>query len=381
MKKSMIALRGMTWDHSRGFDPMVATGELFAARHPQVRISWEKRSLQDFEHFPVEELAAEYDLIVIDHPHVGGLADAGILLPFDWRDPKSLRDLAENSVGPSFPSYHWKGRHWALPIDAAAQVQAWRPDLIDAPLERWDDVVALAKRGRVLWPLRSPHQLMSFMTLSANRGTPCATEPGALLAQDDAIAVLGLMRELASLVPAECRRLDPIAVLEKLATEDQWAIAPLTYGYVSYARDGFRPKLVRFANLATLGSDGPSGSVIGGTGLAISAKCAHPDLAFDYAYFAASPDVQRGAYVQSGGQAGHRAAWLDPSVNHAVNGFYRDTLPTLDRSWLRPRHQGYLKFQVDGSRAIDRFLNGRIGAVDTARELDRLYLTSWDSSE
>jgi multiple sugar transport system substrate-binding protein len=91
--------------------------------------------------------------------------------------------------------------------------------------------------------------------------------------------------------------------------------------------------------------------------------------------------VQRGAYVQSGGQAGHRAAWLDPSVNHAVNGFYRDTLATLDRSWLRPRHQGYLKFQVDGSRAIDRFLNGRIGAVDTARELDRLYLTSWDSSE
>jgi hypothetical protein len=56
-------------------------------------------------------------------------------------------------------------------------------------------------------------------------------------------------------------------------------------------------------------------------------------------------------------------------------------LATLDRSWLRPRHQGYLKFQVDGSRAIDRFLDGSIDAADIACELDRLYLTSWDSSE
>jgi multiple sugar transport system substrate-binding protein len=310
-----------------------------------------------------------------------GSPTAGILLPFDWRDPRSLQGLAEHGVGPSFPSYHWTGRHWALPIDAAAQVQAWRPDLIDAPLARWDEVIALARRGRVLWPLRGPHQLMSFMTLSANRGTPCATEPGPLLAQDDAIAVLQLMRELASLVPAECRRLDPIAALENLAAEDQWAVAPLTYGYVSYARDGFRRNLVRFGNLPALGSDGPSGSVIGGTGLAISAKCAHPDVAFDYAYFTASQDVQRSAHVQAGGQAGHRAAWLDPSVNQAVHGFYRDTLATLDHSWLRPRHQGYLKFRVDGSKAIDRFLDGSIRAAGTARELDRLYLKSWDSSE
>jgi multiple sugar transport system substrate-binding protein len=118
--------------------------------------------------------------------------------------------------------------------------------------------------------------------------------------------------------------------------------------------------------------------VIGGTGLAISAKCAHPDVAFDYAYFTASQDVQRGAYVQSGGQAGHRAAWLDPSVNQTVHGFYRDTLATLDRSWLRPRHQGYLQFQVDGSGTIDRFLDGGIGAA-AARELDRLYRMSWES--
>ena len=30
----MINLRGMTWDHSRGFDPMVATSAAYAAAHP-----------------------------------------------------------------------------------------------------------------------------------------------------------------------------------------------------------------------------------------------------------------------------------------------------------------------------------------------------------
>jgi hypothetical protein len=33
------------------------------------------------------------------------------------------------------------------------------------------------------------------------------------------------------------------------------------------------------------------------------------------------------------------------------------------------------------ARAIDRFLDGGIDAADTACELDRLYWTSWDSSE
>ena len=44
----MINLRGMTWDHSRGFDPMVATSAAYAAAHPGVSITWEKRSLQAF---------------------------------------------------------------------------------------------------------------------------------------------------------------------------------------------------------------------------------------------------------------------------------------------------------------------------------------------
>jgi hypothetical protein len=73
----VVSLRGMTWDHARGYDPMVATSAAYAAAHPGVTITWEKRSLQAFADRPISEMAETYDLMVIDHPHVGEVAKAG----------------------------------------------------------------------------------------------------------------------------------------------------------------------------------------------------------------------------------------------------------------------------------------------------------------
>ena len=44
----MITLRGMTWNHPRGIDPLVAHAREYEARHG-VRIEWDARSLEDFE--------------------------------------------------------------------------------------------------------------------------------------------------------------------------------------------------------------------------------------------------------------------------------------------------------------------------------------------
>jgi len=78
-----VKLRGMTWDHARGYDPMVATSDAYMATHPGVEISWEKRSLQAFADRPIADMAADYDLMVIDHPHVGEVAESGQLLALD----------------------------------------------------------------------------------------------------------------------------------------------------------------------------------------------------------------------------------------------------------------------------------------------------------
>ena len=65
-----IRLKGMTWDHPRGYDPLAACSALWAER-TGVEIAWDRRSLQDFESFPVEELARAYEPLIIDPPHVG----------------------------------------------------------------------------------------------------------------------------------------------------------------------------------------------------------------------------------------------------------------------------------------------------------------------
>ena len=74
----------MTWDHPRGFDPLVACARLWRER-TGVDVLWERRSLQDFESFPVQTLAQQYDLIVIDHPHVGQITLACALGYRDFR--------------------------------------------------------------------------------------------------------------------------------------------------------------------------------------------------------------------------------------------------------------------------------------------------------
>lgn len=353
----MTTLKGMTWSHPRGYDPMVACSSLWKEK-TGVAIQWDKRSLQDFESFPVEELARAYDLIVIDHPHVGQITAENCLAPLDVTGRETERAaLASGSVGQSYPSYAWQGRQWAFPIDAASQVQAWRPDALDAPPARWSDVLDLARQGRVLLPLRPPHVLMVFYTLAGNLGHPCTTDPSRdLIDIETGSQVFEAMREIAALVEPACFEMDPIAVSERMAEADSKIVcAPLIYGYVSYALSGFRAHRLAFADIPAVGANGPIGSALGGTGIAVSAFSRAKTAAIDFAYWVASGDIQRGAYAAAGGQPGHAAGWEDQSVNAATGNFYRDTRATLEGAWVRPRHDGYMAFQ---QAASDRILSG-----------------------
>ncbi len=292
----MITLRGMTWRHPRGFDPMVATAALWRER-TGVAIDWDQRSLQDFESFPVEELARTYDLIVIDHPHVGQITAEGCLAPLDVPGREGERAaIAAGTVGRSYRSYVWQGRQWAFPIDAAAQVLAYRPDRIAQAPRLWSAVMDHARRGEVLIPLRDPHPLMSFFTLAANQGTPCeATSRERLLDEGAGARAIALLQELVALVDPGCFDMDPIAALDRMAAaEARESLMPLTYGYVSYAMDGFRPQRLQFADIADAGGRGPAGSALGGTGIAVSAFGRNIPAAMDYAYWVAGAEVQRG---------------------------------------------------------------------------------------
>src|ERR1700761_1451878 len=123
-----ISLRGMTWSHPRGLDPLVAC--VAPLRDLGVDVTWDARSLQGFEEASIQQLASQYDLIAIDHPFMGDAYRQKALQPVDRVVGEDFAaELRQSSVGPSFRSYLWHDRLWAVPIDAAAQVAAFRADL------------------------------------------------------------------------------------------------------------------------------------------------------------------------------------------------------------------------------------------------------------
>ena len=375
----MVKLKGMTWSHPRGYDPMIACSKEWQEK-TGVEISWEKWSLQDFETFPVEELAARYDLIVIDHPHVGQITRENCLLPLgDAAHADEIAAIAAGTVGRSYPSYNWQGCQWAFPLDVATQVQAYRPDHLSAPVKDLAEFVTLVREGRAILPMRPPHSLMLFFTLAANIGTPCAvTGPGDLIDEATGRHVFGLIRDIAARIDPEALDLDPIAVSERMAERrSRLACSPYTYGYVSYARDGFREARLAFADIPAAGNAGPVGSAVGGTGIAVSARTQHPVEAIAFAYWLASGDVQRGPYAAAGGQPGHAAAWEDNGVNAPVGGFYRHTRATLEGGYIRPRHDGYMGFQAEASERINQALRKGEDADRVVADLNSAFRRSF----
>ncbi len=373
-----MSLKGMTWDHPRGVDPLLAANRAAAEEGLAIEVTWDRRSLQDFEHYPLEDLARRYDLIVMDHPHVGdAIASGAIVAVEDLLAPDEIAALQADTLKVVWDSYVEDGRTWALPIDAATQVMIWRPGRLKGAPTSWEDLLSLARQGRVLLPLKSPHALMSLFSLMANLGCPFpqAGQPDVAMLRD----ALAHLAALAAHVPDVCYTLDPIAVHEALAAGGEADCAPLIYGYSYYGLDGVRPHRLRFADMS--GPLGAAGTTLGGTGLAISRYGSDPKSAARIAARIAGADWQTRIVAPAGGQPSSLAAQRDDTVNVRVGGFWKDTARTLETAWVRPRHPRYVKFQEPGSNIVARYLRGDAGANETVRDLTEAFRASFGSTD
>jgi multiple sugar transport system substrate-binding protein len=364
---------------------MVATAQRYGELHPEVEILWDKRSLRQFEATPVEKLCETYDLVVTDHPFVGDAAAQGLFLPIDeWLPEGLLEDHWRNSVGRSHASYQMEGHLWAVAIDAAAPVAAWRPDLMSRHgLEvpgTWRDVVDLARAGRVEVPGAPINCLMIFMGLCASLGEAPFAEPGRFVSAGVGAGALGMLRELHAACGFADSLRNPIQSLELMAsranTDRAYCLFP--YGYSNYSRQGYADNLLLFGDLPSLTAGGkPMTTTLGGTGLALSARSAQAAEAAAYAAFVASPATQATLYVQSGGQPAHRAAWLSPENNALACNYFNATLPALDRAYLRPRHAGYTHgFQDPAGELVRSLIAGSGSAAGLLSALDSLHAAS-----
>jgi multiple sugar transport system substrate-binding protein len=344
----------MAWDHPRALLPLSAISAEWSKRQ-NMDVVWEARPLKDFEDQPLEELAESYDLVLIDHPFVATAAQSGLIVPVDdWVDAPYLQDQRTHSVGPSFASYAWAGKQWALAIDAATQVSAVRDDLLPAAAcdespALWSDVAAWAFElrtapGRVAMPLNPNHAYCAFLSVGVSLAGRAFWPSGGYVDPASARESLDFLRTISTHLHPLSRTSDPIAISDHMAASDEIVYVPLMFGYSNYARPGFRRHTLRFGN-APYGEGGHIGSVLGGVGIALSARSNERETAADLARTIGAADIQTGIYTTSGGQPGHAAAWASPSANQCVGGFFMATRTTMEHAFMRPRVPGHRRFQ------------------------------------
>ncbi|WP_029285808.1 ABC transporter substrate-binding protein [Pedobacter sp. R20-19] len=379
--EKIINLRGITWNHSRGLLPMVATAQRFSELYPNVQITWEKRSLQQFADFSIQELAERFDLLVIDHPWAGFAAKTNSIVPLDfYLSDDYLKDQERNSVGQSYESYFYDEHLWALPIDAATPVAASRPDLFtekDLQLpQSFEELLVLADSGLVAFAGIPIDVLMNFYTLCCSLGEDPCQNDHEVISTKTGVEALKMYRELASKIdPANFNR-NPIQVYEAMTLTDEIAYCPFAYGYSNYSRTGYARKVLHFHDMISLDWQTNLRSTLGGTGLAISSKCEEIDIAAKYVEFVGSPVCQSTLFFESGGQPGHLAAWKNDEVNRQSKNYFLNTLPALQRAFLRPRYHGSMYFQDHAGDVVRNYLMNGGEEKQVLSDLNELYQKS-----
>lgn len=366
---------GLTWDHPRGRSALqAAAGDIGGGD----TLRWEVQPLEGFESAPIDELARRYDLLVLDHPHLGDALAADSIRPLDELfDAARIDRWSTAAVGPSIASYRMHDRLWALPLDAATQVSARRRDMVaDAPAT-WDDALALAERGLIATSLAGPHAFLSLCSIAVSlgddpgRGARLSGRDTPLFDRDIALPALDLLTRLSANAPEGTAELNPIGLLDRMRDRGDIGCIPLVYGYVNYSS----PPLA-FGDAPT--HDGVIGSTVGGTGIAVTRRSEPSAALLTHLSELMSDELQSGFIPQHDGQPGLRTAWTDPQVDAAAHGFYSGTLATMEAAWVRPRVAGYIPFQNAASAIVRAAVAGERTPESALDEIDERFATLTD---
>lgn len=366
----------MTWSHSRGLDPMRALAAAAAGPGP-LRVDgppvvWSSHTLSGFESTPLTSLASEFDLVVIDHPHLGEAARSRALCPLeDLLGAEELRALSRSFVGDAYDSYHYADRQWALPIDAAAQVCAVSKQLPVEP-QTWERVRSLFDVHNCAVPTAGPHLLLTFLGLCAALDPRLMPDAEGLVEPSIGVAALDVLRFLIERTPRAWRDCDPIQLLDAMCYADGPALVPLIFGYVTYSRPA-EGQRVRFVDAPVFESVGARGSVLGGAGLAVTSRGRGRAGVIGHLRQAVTREAQTGLIPDAGGQPASAAAWRDDHVNRTSLEFYRGTSRTQAGAWRRPRHVGWIGFQSAGSQTLREALLTDLPSQQAVRLLNDQY--------
>lgn len=378
----MITLKGITWDHPRGYDPLVAASKVYEDQFGVI-VQWEKRSLSNFGDQSLVALAKQFDLLIIDHPHAGVANDTGCLLPLDdLLTYEQLQQLEQQSAGPSFLSYYYQQKQWALPVDAAMQCAASRSDLMGEHTipTIWEEVFELAeslksKNLQVGMALCATDCLCTFLSLTAQFGSSVRENNQLLVTTEVGLQALQLMRTMRDNFHIKSLDWNPIQLYDHMATEDDIAYSPLAFCYTNYSREAFRKNKLSYHN-----APWTKNVVLGGAGISVSANSSHPKEAAEYAAWLCSAAIQNSVYIKEQGQPGNIVAWKNDDANTLTNNFFVNTMDTLTYAYVRPRYVGWPAFQQWLGETLHDYLTKDIKPETVLEQLQEAYDLSYKNN-
>jgi multiple sugar transport system substrate-binding protein len=358
-------LKGLAWGHRRATGPLKPLTDAFSRERPDISIDWTVRPLSDFEHQPIASIADRFDLMIIDHPFCGDIAASGACLPLEEAIPELSPDADRHYVGSSLASYRFAGHVWAAPIDAATPHAAFRADLLAKAAElvptNWEETVQLGKRLRaaglyIATPVASPHAFATVASLMANLEHPIATDPEKPFGFDRMAmaAALDALDAVLAYSPPETLEWNAIGLSEAMVARDDIAFTPSIYGYATYAEADMRAPL-RFSNFCGLASPFAAGSMLGGTGLAVSAATRHREAAIAFTRFCLSALAQARIFPEHHGQPALVSAWEDADNDARFGKYFSCVRASIETAWIRPRRPRYIRFQAEAGRIVESY--------------------------
>jgi multiple sugar transport system substrate-binding protein len=378
-----ITLRGLTWDHPRGYAPLIGGAPEYESTHPDTKIVWERRSLRDFGEAPIEKLAERYDLLIVDHPFVGFAAAHDVLINLaPYINEAERQHFAADSIGPSWESYWYGAGLWALPIDAAAQVASYRPDLmrqfsIKVPTTL-DAVFQLGEKTRkaghfIVVPACPTDAISMFFTLSASLGCSISEDADPFVSQSVGLEILDWLHRLIALAHPSSVNWNPIQVYDFMASTSEVIYCPFGFGYTNYSRVGNKTPL-KFCDPPAVVQGRAAVSVLGGAGVAVSSSSGYEEEAVAYARWLVTPEHQRGIYFREGGQPASRAAWTDATNDKHSGEMFSRTIRTLRSAYVRPRFDGFVPFFEAAGIEINKCFSGQVSDANLIDWLNKEYV-------
>ena len=391
---SPITLHFVTWkaDHPQAWDEAI---QRFEQAYPHVRI---KREIAPHSSTAYHDLLTQklrnrdgsLDLFFMDVIWPAEFAASGWALPLDDYFPHGER---EKFLPATIASGVYRHRIYGVPSRIDSGMLYYRKDLLEkygfSPPSTWNELVRQAQT--ILEGERTTHPLLRGYSgqFKQYEGLVCdmlefvGSHNGSFLTEDGRRSNLTAPESMQAVQFVREQIIQRLATPAALTYQEPESLAVFSQGKAVFHRnwpyawgltnDPRHSKIVGKVGVTTLPhfSGGRSTSTLGGWLYGISAYSQHPDEAWAFIEFMASPESQKYFAIHASLAPSRLALYADPEVLHA-NPQYKDLLPVFRTARPRPRTPVYPIV----SHILQRYFSRVLAFPDTdileeAQEADR----------